>query len=295
MTHTKISIFTSIACLLLVVGTSCSSDYTEYEGPNHIMFSTERYDLGVIDSEEWFEIPVSAMRPTDKEQRVGVEIITDKTSAIEGLHFDIEQSTIAIPAGKLRTAVRVKGYPENIDITEDLVITLRLVIDKELEWNGGAMETEIHLRKCCPTSTDMFTGYCKVTSTWIMQYMNADARLVRTELDPENENSIIVRDLFYEGYDLGITLNTEDRLSPTVEIEETVIGSTGEAFGTIYGNGKLMMSSAMGYTSIFSSCERYMMLYSTIYVEEVGTVGTYVHIFEWISDAEAERIINEGF
>jgi hypothetical protein len=32
-----------------------------------------------------------------------------------------------------------------------------------------------------------------------------------------------------------------------------------------------------------------------MYVEEVGTVGSYVNILEWISDDEAERIMREGF
>lgn len=295
MIHSKLSILATLSTALLLLSTACSSDYTEYEGPDHIMFSTERHDLGILDSEEWFEIPISAMRTADTERRLGVEIIAERTSAIEGLHFTLESSTVTIPSGELRTAVRLKGNPESIAVGEELVVALRLVIPKDMEWDGGAMETEVYLHKCCPMSIDMFTGYCKVTSTWIMQYMNADARLVHTELDPENENTIIVRDLFYNGYDVRFTFNTEDRLLPTVDTEESVIGSTGEAFGTIYGNGKLMMTPAMGYTSIYSSCERYMMQYSTIYVEEVGTVGTYVHIFEWISDAEAERIMNEGF
>jgi hypothetical protein len=32
-----------------------------------------------------------------------------------------------------------------------------------------------------------------------------------------------------------------------------------------------------------------------MYVEEVGVVGNFVNILEWISDEEAERIMREGF
>jgi hypothetical protein len=39
----------------------------------------------------------------------------------------------------------------------------------------------------------------------------------------------------------------------------------------------------------------FLMQYVTLFVEEVGTVGTYLNIFEWISDDEAERIMREGF
>ncbi|MBO7235120.1 MAG: DUF4984 domain-containing protein, partial [Alistipes sp.] len=70
---------------------------------------------------------------------------------------------------------------------------------------------------------------------------------------------------------------------------------TGEAFGTIYGNGKLMMMEPTGYSSYYGTCERFMVLYTMMYVDGVGTVGTYVNIFEWISDEEAERIKREGF
>ena len=88
---------------------------------------------------------------------------------------------------------------------------------------------------------------------------------------------------------------TEDRLNPAIEMEEQVIGSTGEAFGTIYGDGKLLMTTPAGYSNYYSSCERYVLQYVTMYVANVGTVGTYVNIFEWISDDEAERIMREGF
>jgi hypothetical protein len=68
-----------------------------------------------------------------------------------------------------------------------------------------------------------------------------------------------------------------------------------KAFGTIYGNGKLMMDEPMGYVSYYGTCENFLVLYSLMYVEEVGTVGSYVNILEWISDDEAERIMREGF
>jgi hypothetical protein len=31
-----------------------------------------------------------------------------------------------------------------------------------------------------------------------------------------------------------------------------------------------------------------------MYVDNVGTVGSYANIIEWISDDEAERILREG-
>jgi hypothetical protein len=108
-------------------------------------------------------------------------------------------------------------------------------------------------------------------------------------------NTIVVEDMYYAGYDIRISFKEENRLEHLIEMEEPqVMGSTGEAFGTIYGNGKLMMMQPADSGSYYSPCEGFMLQYVTIYVEEVGTVGSYVHILEWISDDEAERILREG-
>ena len=278
---------------LLCIG--CQVDRPLYDGPDYIMFSAESHDLGILDSEEWFEIPVSATRTTNYERTIGVEIVDRESNAIEGLHYALESNTLRIKAGELATAVRIKGNPENISLTDSLGITLRLVLNEENVWEQYGTDTQVHLHKCCPVDMNLFTGYCKITSTWLMQYVGVDARLVTTELASDEQNTVIIKDLFYDGYDMRVKFHTDDRLNPYVEYEPMMIGTTGEAFGTIYGNGKLMMMQPMGYTSYFSSCEKFMVQYATIYVEEVGTVGTYVHIFEWISNDEAERIMREGF
>jgi hypothetical protein len=129
-----------------------------------------------------------------------------------------------------------------------------------------------------------------------MQYMNVESCLVHTHADPNQEGVIVIEDMFYEGYDIRIKLENEDRLTPIATLcGPQVLGSTGEAFGTIYGNGKLMVDATTGSLSYYSTCENFVLLYTTMYVEEVGTVGNYVNIFEWISDEEAERIMREGF
>lgn len=280
---------------MLLCGTACQSEHTTYEGPNYILFSAESYTLGIIDGEEWFEIPISATRPMSEDRNIGVEIIDRESSAIEGYHYTIEHSTLRIAEGKMTTAVRIKGNPDNITANEALSIKLRLVLDEAEEWDIYGTETEVHLQKCCPVNLDAFTGYCKLTSSWLMQYLNTDSRLVRTSLSTTEENTIIVEDMYYDGYNIKLHFNTDDRLNPTIDFDEQVVGLTGEAFGTIYGNGKLMLDEPLGYTSYYGTCENFAVQYAMLYVENVGTVGVYVNIFEWISDDEAERIMHEGF
>lgn len=293
MTTLRHIFYGGIALLGLLAG--CQAEKTTYEGPDYILFSADSHTLGILDSEEWFEIPISATRTANEERTIGVEVVAAESSAIEGLHYILESNTLTIPKGELTTAVRIKGLAENIDINSMLSIKLRLVIDPELVWDAYGIESEVQLQRCCPFDINNFTGYAKITSTWTMQYMNAEARLVRTERDPEDKSAIIVKDMFYDGYDIGLKLNSEDRLNPTVTLTEQVLGTTGEAFGTIYGNGKLMMAEPTGYTSYYGTCENFLVLYTMMYVDGVGVVGTYVNIFEWISDLEAERIMREGF
>ena len=290
------SFIVTLGTLLLTTMVGCEPERTIYDGPNYVMFSAERHDLGIMDIEEWFEIPISATRTAEHDRNVGVEIVAARSNAIYGMHYTIESTTVTIPAGKLTTAVRIKGNPDAIGISDSLGVTLRLAIDQEDEWEDYNLETEIYLHKCCPFDINAFTGYAVLTSTWAMQYMNLESLLVHTHLDDNTPNTIIIEDMFYEGYDISLTLNNDNRLEPMVEMPEAqVAGSTGEAFGTIYGNGKLMMSQTIGATSYYSTCEGFLLLYVTIYVDGVGTVGTYANVLEWITDEEAERIMHEGF
>ena len=65
--------------LVLTTMVCCESERQIYDGPNYIMFSSERHDLGVMDSEEWFEIPITATRTTDHDRNVGVELIAARS------------------------------------------------------------------------------------------------------------------------------------------------------------------------------------------------------------------------
>lgn len=284
-----------LAICIALVFSACRADYTVKVNPDIIMFSQENYTLGVIDSEEWLEIPISATDAVDYDRNIGVEVIAAESSAIEGLHYVVESNTLTIAKGKLTTALRIRGIAENIGVGEELTLALNLVLDEENVSDIYGTHSEVKLQRCCKFDINNFVGDAKITSTWTMQYMNSDACLVITELGKE-ANSIVIKNMFYEGYDIEVKFDASNPLEPRVILPDVqVLGSTGEAFGTIYGDGKLLMSEPMGYTSYFGACENFMVLYTMMYVENVGTVGTYVNIFEWISKDEAERIKREGF
>ena len=267
------------------------------------MFSAENYTLGIMEQdkedesgdEQWHEITISATKSVDYDRNIGVEVIWSESSAIEGLHYVLESNTLTIPKGKLTTALRLRGIAENIPVGEELTLCLSLILDQENTSELYGTRSEVKLQRCCKFDIQNFVGYAKMTSSWTMQYMNSDARLVRTELGKKG-NSLVIKNMLYEGYDIEVEFDDSNPLEPRVIVPDAqVIGSTGEAFGTIYSNGKLMMSEPTGYTSYYGTCENFMVLYTMMYVDNVGTVGVYVNIFEWITKDEYDRLMREGF
>ena len=292
---------TILAALILCV--ACHKEEPQRTGDSHIMFTAESHAFGVVTSDEWFEIPISVSRSVEHNRTIGVEVVAAESSAIEGRDFEVESHTLTIKGGSSGTALRIRGIAEAFDHNSTKEITLRLVLDEESISNSESIETKVVLRHCCPFDISNFEGYAVLTSTWCMQYMNSDSRLVRTHV--EDGNVVVIEDMLYEGYDIRIKVNSDDRLNPIAALcGVQVLGSTGEAFGTIYGDGKLLICEASdyestsadlsGYLSFYSLCENFMMLYTVMYVEGVGEVGLFGNIIEWISDDEAERIMREG-
>ncbi len=297
-----------IACIMALIastlGSGCQKEGEEkITTPCYISFADDSYAFGVVDGEEWFEIPVIASSKVNANLSIGVEVIASASSAIQGEHFTLESTTLPIPKGKDRTSIRIKANPNNIAINEECVLTVRLVLE-EANIGKGATECSIMLRHCCPFDIECFEGYAVLTSTWCMQYMNCNSRLVHSHVEPK-ENIVVIEDMFYEGYDIRIKLDNSDRLNPIAKLcGVQTLASTGDAFGTIYGDGKLLITEASeyksatadlsGYVSFYSLCENFLMLYTVMYVEGVGEVGMFGNIVEWISDDEAERIMREG-
>lgn len=286
------------ALLLALIG--CDEERTTYTGPNYIMFSDTLYVLPVQDNVEYFDIPVSATRTSSKDRTLAVEVIDKKSNAIEGIHYTLESNTIIIKAGELATNVRVRGIYDNISVSDSLGLALRLVIEEENQWDVYGIDANVVLRKTCPFNIYDFEGYCVISSTYLYDYGGVDKRLIQTKVDDEEENTLILKDYFYDGYDAKIKFETKDRLNPLITMEEQLFGSTVEAFGTIYGDGQIRMFQPTSYVSYYSSCEQFVYQYMTLYVMNkdgsmFGSVGTFINVLKWISDDEAEKLMREGY
>ena len=290
-----------VASLVMLAGlTSCEEQRTVYEGPLYIMFADTLSVLGVENSEEVFDIHIAATQASDKDRTLAVEVVDKESSAIEGVHYTLESNTVVIKAGELATSVRVRAIYDNLTIDEDPTLVLRLITDDDVQWSlYEGNETKVILRKICPFDINAFTGYAVVTSTFLMDYSIKDMRLITTEVDPEDSTAVILHDYFYDGYDMKVRFTTEDMLNPLIEMDDQTMATTGEAFGTIYGDGMLHAYQPSSLVSYYSSCEKFIFQYMTVWVpgmaEGTNTVGTFINAVEWISDDEARILKNQGY
>lgn len=289
----------AVAALIGLVG--CEQDKVVYSGPNYLMFSDTLYHCAVQETNEIFDVPVSATVAAGYDRTFAIEVIDRKSNAIEGRHYKILSNTVTIKAGEMAANVEVQGIYENIGITDSLGFALRLIVPESEQWKMYGTETKVVLQKVCPFDINSFTGYCKVTSTYFASFMeNVDMRLVTSDVVEGEENTIVVHGLFYDGYDTKIKFNRDDVLEPLIEMDEHVCASTGEAFGTIHGNGKLLISQPTNYTSYYNTCQNFIFQFVTLSVDnkdgtEYGTVGTFMNVIEWISEAEAEKLKEQGY
>ena len=291
----------SMLTLLMCAITSCGdAERPSYEGPNYILFSDTLTVLAVQNNEEVFDIPVAATEACSYDSTVAVEVIDKKSNAIEGKHYTIESNTITIKAGERAANVRIRGNYDAIAATDSLGLTLRLLTQQADQWDlyEKSYEAKVILQKCCPFDINLFNGYAVLTSTYMQEFMpNVDNRLIKAIIDPEEENTIIMKDFFYDGYNVKIRFTTNDILNPLIEMDEQTFASTAEAFGTNYGDGYLHLYQSSSGVSYYSTCEQFIFQYFTLYVPGMAgnnVVGTFASAIEWISNDEAKRLYLEG-
>lgn len=293
---------TFMSLVMLVGFTGCQEERTVYSGKQYVMFADTLSVLGVENDTAYFDVYISGTKAMEQDLTFAVEVLEEESSAIEGLHYTIESNTVTIKAGQVATSVRIRGFHKNLTIEEVPEIKLRLISPEETHWDlyeDKGLETKVMLQKITPFDINDFTGYAWITSTYLYNYVGDYNRLIKTEVDPEEENTIIMRDFYYDGYDVKLRFTTDDPLNPLVEMDDQPLVTTGEAFGTKYGDGMLHLYQPSNYVSYYSSAEKFVCQYITLWVPGMAagtnTVGTFVHVIKWISDDEARVKQNQGY
>ncbi len=295
----------SFASLLLVAAfTSCNHEYTTYSDAEYIMFADSTSVNMVLADQDWFNIPVVATTKAKYDRTFGVEIIDKGSNAIEGYHYRLKSNTITIPAGEMTANVEVHGVYDHITPEDSLGFTLKLVLPDELRWNDLYNdETKVTMYKSCPFSIEDFTGWCVVTSLFLNEFPGAEnksyQRLIETVKHPEKENTVIMKNWLFTGYDVEITFNPGNPMEPIVTMAKgQVISDEMSVFGIAYGDNKIRVRNSPYSVSSFNACQKFVTLWILAYVEDLGklygNVGEFINVMEWVSDEEADRLQREN-
>ncbi len=285
---------------LVFLYSACQERYVTYSDAEYVMFADTLATYPVQKDVEYFSIPVVSTVTRDYDRTFGVEIIDKGSNAIEKVHYSLKSNTVTIKAGENRADVLVHGYYDNIEPTDSLGFQLQLIMNESLEMPMYGKQTKAVLMKSCPFDINGFTGYCVLTSMFLYGYSITGSyqRLVYTEKHPTEDNMIICRNWFNDGYDVTIRFNADEPMKPFVTMDEDqVVSDEGSFFGTAHGDDKILVRTSPLYDSVFYPCGNYLYLWAEIYVENlgepVGTVGHFYNIMEWVSDEEADRLQKE--
>lgn len=283
---------------------SCKEQYTKYSDAEYVMFADSISTNMVQKEQSRFTVAVSSTVARSYDRTFGVEVVDAGSNAIEGKHYRLLTSSVTIPAGKLAADVEVEGIYDNIEATDSLGFKLRLVMPEQLKWSlyPNSDCTKVTMYKSCPFDRNTFTGYAVLSSLLLRDYPGENVsfqRLVYTEAHPTEEDMIIVRSAFYDGYDITLTLHSEDAAEPRITMDkDQVLSDEASVFGQILGDNHILGDDSPYYTSYFNTCQRFAVLWLRVYVENlgttIGTVGNYYNVIEWISDEEADRLKREG-
>lgn len=291
----------SVFCSFMLL-TGCQEMRIKYSDKEYVMFSDTMSVNTVLKDVESFNVPVVSTVACDYDRTFGVEIIDRGSSAIEGLNYRLRSNTVTIKAGETSANVEVIPSYDSFNETDSLSFSMQLVIPDNLKWNLYGDRTKVVMYKVCPFSMENFSGYCVVTSLFLYSYPGMEntsyQRLVKTRISEEKENTIIMEDWLFTGYDVTLTFNPSDPANPKVTMDkDQVLSDELSVFGQINGDNKILVTSSPAYLSYFNSCEKFVALWIRVYVKDMGTsvgdVGNFYNLIEWISDEEAERLQRE--
>ncbi|MGM9780619.1 MAG: DUF4984 domain-containing protein [Candidatus Cryptobacteroides sp.] len=292
-----LAVFGSLALL----ASSCSRENNIYHAREYVMFADTLKTYPVQQDVEYFSVPVVSTVTKDYDRTFGVEILDRMSNATEGLHYRLESNTVTIKAGQTRADVLVHGEYDNIEAGDSLGFTLSLVMDNGLEMPYYGRTAKVVLMKSCPFDVNAFSGWCVLSSTFLQSYnpYGSYQRLVRTSVHPTKENTIICHNWMLKGYDIEMVFDPSDPLNLTVSVpEDQMMSDEGSFFGMAHGDDRILVKTSGIAPSFFYPCGSYLYVWTQMYVRnlntDIGTVGHFYTVMEWISDEEADRLRREG-
>ena len=284
---------------LALASMACQERYVTYSDAEYVMFADTLATYPVQQDVEYFSIPVVSTVVKDYDRTFGVEVIDKGSNAIERHHYTLKSNTITIKAGENRADVLVHGHYDNISDKDSLGFQLQLVMNDALVMPMYGKQTKAVMMKSCPFNIEDFTGYCILSSMFLYNYSMTGEyqRLIKTE--KVDDNTILCKNWIADGYDVLIKFDATDPMKPFVTMpSDQVACDEGSSFGIAYGDNRVLVEHSPLAESVFYPCGKYLYLWAHMYVEDigvqVGTVGHFYHVMEWVSDEEGKRLEREG-
>lgn len=81
----------------------CDQDKVAYNGPSYLMFSDTLYTYAVQETNEIFNVPISATVAADHDRTFAVEVIDRESNAVEGSIIKFCRIPVSIKAGERST------------------------------------------------------------------------------------------------------------------------------------------------------------------------------------------------
>ena len=195
---------------------SCKTDYITFDGPSAVAFSDTTFVCPVQQSGEEFGIDIAATTASASDRTFVVEAIPGKSNAVFGKHYVIENQTVTIKAGERSAKVYIKGNYDSVESGTDTYVTLRLVGVEDEQWEFNSQETKVYLKKVCPFNIDDFTGKCTVMSSFLITYAQVQTRTA--EVEKVDDETIVVKGMYEDGYDVKFRFDLSDVLEPKMYI-----------------------------------------------------------------------------
>ena len=294
--------------LFLIFGaflTSCQEEYITYDDAEYVMFADTLATYAIQEDEVQFNIPVVSTVTRNYDRTFAVEVIDVQGQAVERLHYSIDSNTVVIPAGQTKGEVKVSGNYKELDPANPVYLTLQLIAPESVQMPLYGNRTKAVLQRVDPFKLEDFTGWCVFSSMFLYQYSMTGSyqRLVKCEAKQSTENDespvVICHNLFKDGYDVELQFHPQNPLNQYVTVPEGQAAADEYSFfGISYGDNAILVRNSSLYTSNFYTFGKYLYVWTELYVEALGelygSVGHFYNVMEFVSDAEARRLFNEG-
>lgn len=302
--------------------TSCQEEYITYSDKEYIMFADTLKVYAVQKDENMLSVPIVSTVATNYDRTFAVRVVDVAGQAIDRYHFALESNTVTIRSGELRTNVSIQANYDRLDPENPVYVSLELIAPDSVKSEIFNDRTKVVLQRVDPFVLEDFIGekeidgriyggWCVFSSMFLYQYsLTGDyQRLVYCERKPLKKNpqtkedlsddTIICHNWLIDGKDIEMVFHPDDPLNQYVTVPEGQTASDeGSFFGITYGDDRILVKSSSLYDSNFMTHGRFLYAWTEFYVETLGepygSVGHFYNVMEFVSDAEAQRLFDEG-